>query len=94
MKDEYFAKRNLFPNINYWSCILLRLLQIPENMFNIMFAIPRSTGWIANWREMMGESVIKIYRPRQIYVGQPLREFVPMKDRKPAAAFTLTSSKN
>ena len=61
-------------------------------MFNIMFAIPRSTGWIAHWREMMGDKVIKIYRPRQIYVGQPLREFVPMKDRKPAPAFSLTSS--
>ena len=61
-------------------------------MFNIMFAIPRSTGWIAHWREMMGDSVIKIYRPRQIYVGQPLRQFVPMKDRKPAAAFSFTSS--
>jgi citrate synthase len=63
-------------------------------MFNIMFAIPRSAGWVANWREMMGDKVIKIYRPRQIYVGQAQRSFVHMKDRAPAAAFTLTSSKN
>ena len=64
MKDEYFIKRNLYPNVNFWSCILMRMMMIPENMFNIMFAIPRSAGWVAHWREMWSDPVIKIYRPR------------------------------
>jgi len=61
-------------------------------MYNVIIAISRSIGWIAHWREMMGEKVIKIYRPRQIYVGQPEREFVDIKYRSDAPGFTFTST--
>jgi len=64
LKDEYFVSRNLYPNIDFYSGLLMKLIHIPENMFNVIFAITRSIGWIAHWREMMGDSVIKIYRPR------------------------------
>ena len=92
LKDEYFKKRNLYPNIDYYSGLLMRMMNIPSNMFNVMFAIPRSAGWIAHWREMMSDPVIKIYRPRQIYVGQALRDFVPIEERKDAAGFGLVST--
>jgi len=94
LNDEYFQKRNLYPNIDYFSGILMRMMNIPQSMFNVMFAIPRSSGWIAHWREMMSDAVIKIYRPRQIYVGEKLREFVPIEERKDAAGFSLKSYKN
>jgi len=69
----------------------MKQIHIPENMFNVIFAITRSIGWIAHWREMMSDSVIKIYRPRQIYVGQPERDFVKIEDRPPAPGFNLKS---
>jgi len=91
LKDEYFQKRHLFPNIDFYSGLLMKSIHIPENMFNVIFAITRSMGWIAHWREMMSDSVIKIYRPRQIYVGQPERKFVKIEDRPPAPGFNLKS---
>jgi len=62
--DEYFTSRGLYPNVDFYAGILLSALHIPENMYNVIIAISRSIGWIAHWREMMGEKVIKIYRPR------------------------------
>lgn len=91
MADDYFIKRNLFPNIDFWSGLLMRQVHIPQNMFNVIFAMTRSMGWIAHWREMMSDPVIKIYRPRQIYVGQPARDFVKIEDRRPAPGFHLKS---
>jgi len=64
LKDEYFIKRNLYPNIDFYTGFLLSTLQIPRNMFCVIFAITRSLGWIAHWREMMSESMIRIGRPR------------------------------
>jgi len=64
LKDDYFIQRDLYPNIDFYSGLLMKSIHIPENMFNVIFAITRSISWIANWREMMGESAIKIYRPR------------------------------
>ena len=69
----------------------MQALHIPEKMFNVIFGLARSAGWIAHWREMMGEKVIKIYRPRQIYVGQPEREFVPIDRRIDAPGFNFKS---
>lgn len=69
----------------------MQSIHIPENMFNIMFAIGRSIGWIAHWREMMGAKAIKIYRPRQIYVGEGEREFVKIADRPKAPGFNMKS---
>ncbi len=62
--DEYFRSRNLYPNIDFYSGFIFEALQIPKNMFCVIFAIPRSLGWITHWREMMGESMIRIGRPR------------------------------
>jgi len=66
---------------------MMQSLHIPKNMFNVIFAITRSIGWIANWREMMSAPAVKIFRPRQIYVGMKQREFVPIDQRDPAPGF-------
>lgn len=72
LADEYFVKRNLYPNVDFYSGIVYRALGIPENMFTVMFALARLPGWIAHWREMIGMET-KIVRPRQIYVGKTIR---------------------
>lgn len=72
LNDEYFVKRNLYPNVDFYSGIVYRALGIPENMFTVMFALARLPGWIAHWREMIGMET-KIVRPRQIYVGKTIR---------------------
>ena len=80
LHDEYFIERNLYPNVDFYSGILLRAIGIPLNMFTVMFAIGRMPGWIANWREMLGHNQ-RISRPRQIYTGETLREYTPMEQR-------------
>jgi citrate synthase len=92
LADDYFKSRNLYPNIDYYSGFLFEALQIPHNMFCVIFAITRSLGWITHWREMMSEPVIRIGRPRQIYTGSRLRPFVKMEDRKDAPGFSITES--
>jgi citrate synthase len=74
LKDEYFKSRNLYPNVDFYSGIIYRALGIPTDMFTVMFAIGRLPGWIAQWKEMR-ENKEPIGRPRQVYVGHPLREF-------------------
>ena len=81
LSDEYFVSRNLYPNIDFYSGIIYRALGIPTNMFTVMFALGRLPGWIAQWREMREDQETKIYRPRQIYMGSPAREFVPLGKR-------------
>lgn len=78
--EEYFIERNLYPNVDFYSGILLRSIGIPVDMFTVLFAIGRMPGWIANWREMHEQS-LRISRPRQIYTGETLRPYVPMEDR-------------
>ncbi|QKZ15445.1 citrate synthase [Spirosoma sp. KUDC1026] len=80
LNDEYFISRKLYPNVDFYSGIIYRALGIPTNMFTVMFAIGRLPGWIAQWKEMR-ETKEPIGRPRQIYVGSELREFVPMENR-------------
>lgn len=89
LSDDYFIQRNLYPNIDFYSGLLMKTIHIPDNMFNVMFGIARSIGWIAHWREMMSDSVIKIYRPRQVYVGHHEREFVKIEDRPPAPGYQI-----
>ncbi|BDB52675.1 citrate synthase [Flavobacterium ammonificans] len=74
LEDEYFKSRNLYPNVDFYSGIIYRALGIPTDMFTVMFAIGRLPGWIAQWKEMR-ENKEPIGRPRQVYVGHPLREF-------------------
>ena len=78
--DSYFVERNLYPNVDFYSGILLRVIGIPVDMFTVLFAIGRMPGWIANWREMHTQN-IRINRPRQIYTGENLRPYTPMSER-------------
>ncbi|MEZ6073519.1 MAG: citrate synthase [Pirellulales bacterium] len=80
LDDEYFVTRNLYPNVDFYSGILLRAIGIPTNMYTVMFAIGRMPGWIAHWKEVR-DSGGSIYRPRQIYVGPGVRDYVPMAKR-------------
>jgi citrate synthase len=82
LHDEYFVKRKLYPNVDYYSGIIMRALGIPTNMFTVMFAIGRLPGWIAHWREVRVGGTQRIDRPRQIYTGATKRAYVPMEQRK------------
>ena len=82
LRDDFFIERRLYPNVDFYSGIIYRALGIPPNMFTVMFAIGRMPGWIAQWREMRAESGNKIHRPRQIYVGEKERHYVPVEKRK------------
>ena len=80
LKDDYFLSRNLYPNVDFYSGILLRAIGIPLDMFTVMFAIGRMPDWISNWRELLAHKQ-RISRTRQIYTGQALRPFVPLEKR-------------
>jgi citrate synthase len=79
-KDDYFVSRHLYPNVDFYSGILLRAIRIPVNMYTVMFAIGRLPGWIAHWKEVH-DGGARISRPRQIYVGSQIRDYVPMNQR-------------
>jgi citrate synthase len=81
LQDEYFIERKLYPNVDYYSGIIMRALGIPTNMFTVMFAIGRLPGWIAHWREVRIGGQPRIDRPRQIYTGAVQRAYVPMAQR-------------
>jgi len=81
LQDEYFLSRKLYPNVDFYSGIIMRALGIPTNMFTVIFAIGRSPGWISNWREVAANTKGRIYRPRQVYVGPAVRDYVPMAQR-------------
>ncbi|MFT6881008.1 MAG: citrate synthase, partial [Arcticibacterium sp.] len=80
LNDEYFVKRKLYPNVDFYSGIIYRALGIPVNMFTVMFAIGRLPGWIAQWKELR-EAGQPIGRPRQIYTGEKERKFVSLENR-------------
>jgi citrate synthase len=81
MDDEYFTSRKLYPNVDFYSGLIYEALQIPTNMFTVIFAIPRTSGWVAQWLEMVGDKEQKIARPRQIYTGEREREYAPIEQR-------------
>jgi citrate synthase len=81
LKDDYFLSRKLYPNVDFYSGIIMRALGIPLSMFTVIFAIGRTPGWIANWREVASNPKGRIYRPRQVYVGPVKRDYVPMAQR-------------
>jgi citrate synthase len=82
LKDSYFVERKLYPNVDFYSGIIMRAIGIPVEMFTVIFAIGRMPGWIANYREVYEDPASRIYRPRQIYVGPALQGYVPLKERK------------
>lgn len=81
LKDEYFIERNLYPNVDFYSGIIYRALGIPTSMFTVMFAIGRSVGWAAHWREMIADPNGRISRPRQLYTGPAERKYVSIEKR-------------
>ena len=81
LKDEYFIEKNLYPNVDFYSGIIYRALGIPTSMFTVMFAIGRSVGWTAHWREMISDPNGKIARPRQLYTGPAARDYVAIEKR-------------
>lgn len=81
MNDEYFIERKLYPNVDFYSGIIMRAVGIPMEMFTVIFAIGRMPGWIANYKEIMEMKESRIYRPRQIYVGPTQRDYVPLENR-------------
>jgi len=81
LKDEFFVERKLYPNVDFYSGIIYKAMGIPTNMFTVMFALGRLPGWIAQWKEMREEAGVRIYRPRQIYVGETKRPYIPIDKR-------------
>jgi len=82
LHDAFFIEKNLYPNVDFYSGIIYQALGIPTSMFTVMFAIARTVGWVAHWREMITDTNTKISRPRQLYTGEIQREYVPLDDRK------------
>jgi citrate synthase len=82
LHDEFFIERKLYPNVDFYSGIIYRAMGIPTNMFTVMFALGRLPGWLAHWKEMRHDPQTRINRPRQVYVGEPLRHFVPPAQRE------------
>jgi citrate synthase len=81
LDDEYFTERKLYPNVDFYSGLIYEALSIPADMFTVMFAIPRTAGWLAQWLEMLGDPETKIARPRQIYTGHRELDYVPIDQR-------------
>ncbi|MCW2238451.1 citrate synthase [Azospirillum canadense] len=81
LEDEYFVERKLYPNVDFYSGIILKAMGFPTSMFTVLFALARTVGWISQWKEMMEDPQQKIGRPRQLYTGRPGRAFVPLNKR-------------
>jgi citrate synthase len=82
LSDEYFVKRKLYPNVDFYSGLIYRAMGLPVNTFPVLFAIPRTVGWLAQWNEMIEDEEQKIQRPRQVFLGPRQRDFVPMASRR------------
>jgi citrate synthase len=81
LEDDYFIKRKLYPNVDFYSGIIYQAMGFKPEMFTVLFAIPRTVGWLAQWQEMLADPEQKIARPRQIYIGHDKRDFVPLEKR-------------
>jgi citrate synthase len=81
LEDDYFIKRKLYPNVDFYSGLIYQSMGLPQDMFPVLFAIPRTSGWVAQWEEMLLDSEQKLARPRQIYKGADERAYVPMNKR-------------
>ena len=81
LSDDYFIERKLYPNVDFYSGIILRALGFPTSMFTALFALARTAGWISQWKEMVEDPSQRIGRPRQLYTGAPRRDYLPMSRR-------------
>jgi citrate synthase len=82
VSDPYFVERKLYPNVDFYSGIILKAMGFPTSMFTALFAVSRTVGWISQWEEMVKDPDQRIGRPRQVYTGAPQRDFVALADRK------------
>src|SRR5215475_2927597 len=81
LEVEYLVKSKLYPNVNFYSGLIYQSIGFPKTMFPVLFAIPRTSGWIAQWEEMLLDPEQKIARPRQVYLGRSTRDYVPIERR-------------
>jgi citrate synthase len=81
LEDSYFIERKLYPNVDFYSGIIFRAMGIPTNMFTVIFTLARTVGWLSHWTEMMSEVDSRISRPRQLYTGYEIREYIPLEKR-------------
>jgi citrate synthase len=81
LEDEYFVKRKLYPNVDFYSGLIYQSMGFPIDLFPVLFAIPRTVGWLAQWEEMLTDKEQKISRPRQVYLGASRRDYVPVDKR-------------
>jgi citrate synthase len=81
LSDEYFIKRKLYPNVDFYSGLIYQALGFPVDMFTVLFAIPRTVGWLAHMQELLADDEQKISRPRQWYIGSDVRDYVPIAKR-------------
>ncbi len=81
LSDDYFISRKLFPNVDFYSGLIYEAMGMPSEYFTVVFAVPRMSGWLAQWQEMILDPEQKIARPRQVYTGEALRDYQPMEKR-------------
>jgi len=81
LEDEYFVSKKLYPNVDFYSGIILRAMGFPTSMFTVLFALARTSGWVSQWKEMVEDPTQKIGRPRQLYTGAPMRDYAPLSER-------------
>jgi citrate synthase len=82
LQDDYFISRKLYPNVDFYSGLIYRAMNVPASLFTVLFAIPRTCGWVAQWMELLNDPEQKLSRPRQIYLGEDCRDYVPIEDRR------------
>lgn len=81
LSDEYFVKRKLYPNVDFYSGLIYKAMGFPTDFFPVLFAIPRTVGWLSHWNEFLDDPENRIVRPRQVYKGYDTRSYVPMNER-------------
>ncbi len=81
LSDDYFISRKLYPNVDFYTGLIYKAMGFPTQMFTVLFALGRLPGWIAQWREMIADPDTKIGRPRQVYIGEPVRDYTPITAR-------------
>ena len=81
LNDKYFISKKLYPNVDFYSGIILKALGLPESMFTVIFTVARTVGWISQWKEVNENQTTKISRPRQLYIGKDERAFTKLRDR-------------
>ena len=89
LEDDYFVSRKLYPNVDFYSGIIYQAMKFPVDMFPVLFAIPRTAGWLAQWAEMLGDGDQKIARPRQVYLGERTRAYMPLAERNGRIDFAM-----